>query len=147
MATIPVGYGDGWPRSLSGRGAVFIGGIRAPIAGRISMDSMVVDVTDVPPLLLFPGASAELIGPHQSIDDVARDADTIAYEILTRLGGRYRRLYSPSGKPRADKESVRCASSFWVRAWWGSPRPGILRRPVMMSSSSTARRGPRSKPV
>src|SRR3546814_9918418 len=111
------------------------------------MDSMVVDVTDVPPLLLFPGASAELIGPHQSIDDVARDADTIAYEILTRLGGRYRRLYSPSGKPRADKESVRCDSSFWVRAWWGSPRPGILRRPVMMSSSSTARRGPRSKPV
>ena len=65
---------------------VWIGGVRAPIAGRVSMDSMTIDVTDVPEALLAPGAPVELIGPHQTIDQVAADAGTIAYEILTQLG-------------------------------------------------------------
>ncbi len=95
IATLPVGYADGWPRHLSNRGAVFIGGHRAPVAGRVSMDSMTVDVTDVPAALLQPGAPVELLGPHQCIDDVARDAGTISYEILTQLGHRYARTYLP----------------------------------------------------
>jgi alanine racemase len=93
IATIPVGYADGWPRSLSNRGAAYIGGHRAPIIGRVSMDSITLDVTDIPAELLFPGAPVELIGPHQTIDDVAHDADTISYEILTQLSRRYERTY------------------------------------------------------
>ncbi len=91
IATIPVGYADGWPRHLSNCGSAFIAGIRVPIAGRVSMDSITLDVTHVPAELLYPGAAVELIGPHQTIDDVATDAGTISYEILTQLGRRYRR--------------------------------------------------------
>jgi alanine racemase len=93
IATIGVGYADGWPRHLSNRGAVWIGGVRAPIAGRVSMDSMTIDVTEVPEAALAPGAPVELIGPNQGIDQVAADAGTISYEILTQLGRRYAREY------------------------------------------------------
>ncbi|QGP80428.1 alanine racemase [Sphingobium sp. CAP-1] len=95
IATLSVGYADGWPRHLSGRGCAYIAGVRAPIVGRVSMDSMAIDVTDVPDYLLYPGAPVELVGPHQTIDDVAMLADTISYEILTRLGHRYAREYCP----------------------------------------------------
>ncbi|MDE8652456.1 alanine racemase [Novosphingobium album (ex Liu et al. 2023)] len=96
IATISVGYADGWPRHLSNRGSAYIGGVRVSIAGRVSMDSITLDVTDVPDALLYPGAPVELIGSHQSIDDVADDAGTISYEILTQLGHRYTRIYSPA---------------------------------------------------
>lgn len=96
IATIPVGYADGWPRALGNRGSAFIAGIRVPIVGRVSMDSITLDVTDVPAAHLQPGAPVELLGPHQTIDQVAADAGTIAYEILTQLSGRYDREYLPS---------------------------------------------------
>lgn len=95
IATLSVGYADGWPRHLSGRGSAYIGGIRVPVIGRVSMDSMAIDVTDVPDHLLYPGAPVELIGPNQTIDAVATQAGTISYEILTRLGSRYARTYLP----------------------------------------------------
>ena len=91
IATIAVGYADGWPRHLSNRGSAYIGGHRASIVGRVSMDSITLDVTDIPDALLYPGAPAELLGPHQTVDQVAADAGTIAYEILTQLGHRYHR--------------------------------------------------------
>jgi alanine racemase len=94
IATIAVGYADGWPRHLGNRGAAFFGAVRLPIVGRVSMDSITLDVTSLPNGALTLGSRVELIGPHQSLDDVARDADTIAYEILTRLGPRYARTYS-----------------------------------------------------
>lgn len=93
LATLGVGYADGWPRSLSGCGAVYVHGVRAPIVGRVSMDSMVVDVTAVPRGRLRVGDFVELLGKHQTLDDVARDAGTIAYEILTGLGQRFERVY------------------------------------------------------
>jgi alanine racemase len=92
IATIPVGYADGWPRCLGNRGAAYIAGVRVPIVGRVSMDSITLDVTDVPAEHLFPGAPVELIGPHQTIDAVAADAGTISYEILTQLSRRYERI-------------------------------------------------------
>lgn len=95
VATIPVGYADGWPRSLGNRGSVYIAGQRVPIVGRVSMDSMTVDVTDVPAEHLYPGAPVELIGHHQSLDTVAHDAGTISYEILTQLSRRYERVHLP----------------------------------------------------
>ena len=105
IAAIGVGYADGWPRHLGNRGAAFIDGRRAPIAGRVSMDSITLDVTGVPEALLNPGALVELLGPHQTIDDVARDAGTIPYEILTQLGHRYARTYLPV-RTDADRRSL-----------------------------------------
>jgi alanine racemase len=95
VATIGVGYGDGWPRQLGNVGAAYYRGLRLPIAGRISMDSMTVDVSALRPLglSLRLGDEVELLGPNQSIEVVAQQAGTIAYEILTRLGRRYHRRY------------------------------------------------------
>ena len=95
IATIAVGYADGWPRSLSNRGAAFYRGVRLPIAGRVSMDSLGLDVTALADhgLSLRLGDEVELIGPHQTLEDVAQQAGTIPYEILTSLGRRYHHTY------------------------------------------------------
>jgi len=94
LATIGVGYADGWPRCLSGRGAAYVRGVRVPIAGRISMDSMTLDISALPDGALRAGDLVELIGPNQTLDAVAGDAGTIPYEILTSLGRRYARIYA-----------------------------------------------------
>ncbi|WP_414902142.1 alanine racemase [Sphingomonas flavalba] len=96
IATIAAGYADGLPRALGNRGAAYYNGVRLPIAGRVSMDSITLDVTALPPDTLQPGALVELIGPHQSLDQLAADAGTISYEILTSLGHRYHRIYRDS---------------------------------------------------
>ncbi|SEG69544.1 alanine racemase [Bosea lathyri] len=93
LATIAAGYADGLLRSLSGRGAVYHDGVRLPIVGRVSMDSIIIDISAVPEGGLAPGSLVEVLGPHQTLEDVARDAGTIAYEILTGLGHRYERRY------------------------------------------------------
>ena len=93
LATVPVGYGDGWPRALSNRGFAYVGDMRVPVVGRVSMDLMTLDVTDLPSHLAQPGTVVDLIGGPAAIDDVADAADTVAYEILTRLGHRYERVY------------------------------------------------------
>jgi len=90
---VSVGYADGWPRRLGGRGAAYFKGVRLPIVGRVSMDSMTLDVTALADSELAPGDVVELIGPHQTLEAVAADADTITYEILTSLGRRYARTY------------------------------------------------------
>jgi len=92
VATIGVGYGDGFLRAQSGRGRVAFDGHTAPIVGRVSMDLITVDISDLPSdIVVAPGSTAELIGPTVTIDDVAGAANTIPYEILTSLGRRYRR--------------------------------------------------------
>lgn len=96
IATVAVGYADGWLRSSSNRGSAWFSGVRLPILGRVSMDCMTVDVTRVPDGALNAGDWVELIGPSQSIDDVAADAGTIAYEVLVRLGDRFHRVHLSS---------------------------------------------------
>jgi alanine racemase len=93
IATVAIGYADGYLRSLSGRGICHVGGHRVPVIGRVSMDLTTLDVTDVPAGLALPGALVEIVGPHHPVDAVAAEAGTIAYEILTSLGSRYRRHY------------------------------------------------------
>lgn len=93
LATIAAGYADGLPRSLSDRGAVYYGDVRLPIVGRVSMDSIIVDISALPEGTLKLGSLVEVLGPHQTLEDVARDAGTISYEILTGLGTRYHRQY------------------------------------------------------
>lgn len=101
LATVGVGYADGFLRSASDRGAVAIGEHLAPILGRVSMDLITVDVTDLPAGAVDEGTWVEVIGPHRPIDDVAADAGTIGYEMLTSLGARYRRRYVGSSLDEA----------------------------------------------
>ncbi len=93
LATIGVGYADGFLRSGSGRGSVAVGEHHAPIVGRISMDLVTIDITELPSGLVEEGTWVEVIGPRRTIDEVAADAGTIGYEMLTSLGARYRRRY------------------------------------------------------
>jgi alanine racemase len=91
VATISLGYADGWPRHAASR--AFHDGVPLPFAGRVSMDSIVLDISALPPGTLSAGDAVELIGTHQTVDDVAAQAGTIGYEILTGLGSRFHRIY------------------------------------------------------
>ena len=91
IATLPLGYADGFHRALSNGTSVYIGGRPAPLAGRVSMDLLTVDVTDHPDTT--ENTPVEIIGPHRGIDALATDAGTIGYEMLTALGTRYERRY------------------------------------------------------
>jgi alanine racemase len=99
IAVLGAGYKDGVPRALSSRevngpAQVLIGGRRCPIIGRISMDMMAVDITDLMPHSVARGTRAEILGAAIQIDEAAAWAGTISYELLTRLGSRYARLYT-----------------------------------------------------
>ncbi len=90
VATVSGGYADGITRALSGKGALFHGDTPCPILGRVSMDLIGVDVTgldEIPRRL-------HLLGTQQLVDDIAGDAGTIGYEVLTQLGARYARHYA-----------------------------------------------------
>jgi alanine racemase len=92
IATIAVGYADGYLRSLSGQGVAAYRDMILPMVGRVSMDLITLDVTDAPGIA--PGDVLQLIGgAAPSPDDLAARAGTIGYEILTSLGDRYRRAY------------------------------------------------------
>ncbi|WP_405692886.1 alanine racemase [Streptomyces sp. NBC_01185] len=101
LALVPVGYADGVPRHASGRGPVLVGGAVRRVAGRVAMDQFVVDLGGD---TLEAGAEAVLFGPgdrgEPSAEDWARAADTIAYEIVTRIGPRVPRvhLHEDSGR-------------------------------------------------
>ncbi|MBX7199362.1 MAG: alanine racemase [Rhodospirillaceae bacterium] len=99
LATVSIGYADGIPRSWGAGGAGFVDGIRCPVKGRVSMDLVIFDVSNVPDSGLHPGALMEIIGSHSTVDDVATAAGTIGYEILTSLGARYHRHYLPAPTP------------------------------------------------
>ena len=91
IATLGAGYADGLPRSLGGRLQLWAGDRMVPAVGRISMDAITADVSglaDVPPMLT-------VIGPQQGVDQLAAQAGTIGYEMLTGLGHRYARRYLP----------------------------------------------------
>ncbi len=94
IAIVSLGYADGISRHLSNEGSLYYKGYKLPIRGRVSMDLIICDLSDVPecemPTL---GDMVEVIGPHQTIDDLAQSAGTISYEILTSLGARYARSY------------------------------------------------------
>jgi alanine racemase len=93
IATVAVGYADGYLRSLSNRGVGVIGGTRVPVVGRISMDLITFDFSAVPPGLAVPGAQVDLLGAGLELDELGAKAGTIGYEILTALGRRYHRVY------------------------------------------------------
>ncbi len=94
LATINIGYADGFLRSGSGGDLgveVYAGGRYCPVVGRISMDLSIIDISEADPLQR--GDRVEILGPKIGIDDLAAQAGTIGYEILTDLGRRYFRAY------------------------------------------------------
>jgi len=93
VATVAMGYADGWLRHLSGRAGAFFQGTALPQIGTVSMDSITLDVSVLPSGRLQPGDLVDLICPSQTVDDVAARAGTIGYEILTGLGPRLARRY------------------------------------------------------
>ena len=93
VATIALGYADGYFRTLINRTHVHLAGHRVPVIGRISMDLVTIDVTDVPEAESQIGALVEVLGTEMTADDLAEHARTNAYEVMTALGRRYARLY------------------------------------------------------
>ncbi|MCA8878723.1 MAG: alanine racemase [Rhodobacteraceae bacterium] len=89
IATVAAGYADGLLRSLSGKATLYAEGTPCPLVGRVSMDLLTIDITD----LGHDPAALELLGARQGVDAVADVAGTIGYEILTSLGARYSRRY------------------------------------------------------
>ncbi len=100
IATVCLGYADGYPRALSNRGEVLVRGSRAKIAGRVCMDQVMIDVTDIPEVCendvvtLFGRDENEFI----STDDLAKIDNTISYELICLIGKRVPRLYLKNGK-------------------------------------------------
>ncbi len=93
VATVGIGYGDGYPRHVSGMGAeVFIQGRRCPILGRVTMDQVMVDVTEIPDVI--EGDEVEIFGPNIPVAEIAEKAGTIAWEIFTGITPRVARHYS-----------------------------------------------------
>ena len=98
IATVALGYGDGVPRAASNAGVAYVGGARTPVVGRVSMDLIVLDITQCPQPVA-PGDVAEFYGPTLPIEDAAAACGTIGYELLTGLGPRVERRYLWNGEP------------------------------------------------
>ena len=95
VAVLPVGYADGYPRRLSNKAFVLVCGKKAPIIGRVCMDQMMIDITDIPDA--SADSSVVLMGEQKSekitADDLSDLCDTISYEILTSISERVPRVY------------------------------------------------------
>ena len=89
IATLSAGYADGLIRAMGGQARLWHGDVAVPLAGRVSMDLITADITD----LADTPSHLDILGPHQGVDDLAAAAGTIGYEILTALGPRYVRVY------------------------------------------------------
>jgi alanine racemase len=103
IATLPVGYGDGWRRALSDRSAALVRGVRVPLVGRVTMDAVMADVTDVPGPVVTEDDEFVLLGRQgdESVSafDLASTAGTISYEIVTGMARRLPRVYHAAGSP------------------------------------------------
>ena len=109
LAIISAGYADGYFRAAGAndgtRGAeVVVAGKRCPIAGRVSMDLIAVDITDLPATAARRGHLVTLLGEGITVDELAHHFGTIGYEVLTSLGARYARIYKGGTAPAARAE-------------------------------------------
>ncbi|MBA3814136.1 MAG: alanine racemase [Alphaproteobacteria bacterium] len=102
IATIGVGYADGYLRSLSNQGEVYFEGYKLPVVGCVSMDLTTIDITDLPPNKIGLGSWVELFGDHLWASKVAEKAGTVSWELYTRLGSRFERFYLDSAEKSRD---------------------------------------------
>lgn len=94
VATVAVGYADGYLRAAGNQSITYIGEHSVPVIGRVSMDLLTLDVTEIPRDMCRPGDLVELLGERYGVDALGRDSGTIGYEILTSLGSRYERVHA-----------------------------------------------------
>ncbi|MGH1479324.1 MAG: alanine racemase [Geminicoccales bacterium] len=97
IATVPIGYADGYQRAAGEKATARIAGEIVPIAGRVSMDLISLDISTLPQDSVHPGCMVDLIWGSDGVDRMADASGTIGYEVLTRLGTRYARHYTRSG--------------------------------------------------
>lgn len=102
IATLGVGYADGYLRSLSNRGEVYFEGYKLPVVGSISMDLTMIDVTEIPVNKIGLGSWVELFGDNLWANKVAEKAGTVSWELFTRLGTRFERFYMSSSTDVKD---------------------------------------------
>ena len=96
IATVSMGYADGYLRALGSSGVGVLDGIKVPVLGRVSMDLTTYDVSNVPDSATLPGGFIDIISHVVTVNDMAKAAGTIGYEILTSLGNRFHRRYLPA---------------------------------------------------
>ena len=94
IAIIGMGYADGYFRMMSNMGHAYVAGHKVPLAGRVSMDMIALDISALPEHLATMNTRAEFINAHQTVNDLAQQCNTIGYEIFTRIGRRVKRVYS-----------------------------------------------------
>ena len=146
VAVVPVGYADGYFRSLSNLAVMRVHGVNCPVRGRVSMDQTVIEITDVPRAVV--GDTVEIISPDptapNSVEQLARLAGTIPYEVITRLGDRITRValgsleseYVPATRADAMAPLLTAANPQGKQPTAVAPLSGLRRR----------LRGPRSRP-
>ena len=110
IATLPLGYGDGWARALSNRASALVRGVRVPLVGNVAMDGVMADVTDVPGDPVTVDEEFVLIGAqgddHISVAEVARARGTNSWEVVTTLSARLPRVYDAAAVPREVRTLV-----------------------------------------
>jgi alanine racemase len=93
IATIGIGFADGLPRGASNNGVVYLERHRAPIVGRVSMDLAVIDISEIPESVAAVGKWVDIVYDESSFARLAKDSGSAVYELITRLGQRYDRIY------------------------------------------------------
>ena len=144
LATLPLGYHDGYRRGFSNRAAMLVAGVRAPVRGRVCMDQTVIDVSAVPgvrtgdAVVAMGHWGAETV----SADELAGHIGTIGYEIATTVGRRVPRLYVHGGRPvRLTAPLGEWTVGGWEDLPWPDVEATYLRRGSLADGSSIARRG------
>ena len=115
LAIVAAGYADGYFRAASASdgtrgGEVVVAGKRCPVAGRVSMDLIAIDITDLPANAARRGHMVTLLGEGITVDELARHFGTIGYEVLTSIGARYARIYKGSAAQGAAQDSAQAES-------------------------------------
>jgi alanine racemase len=132
IATLPVGYGDGWHRFFSDRACALVRGVRVPLVGRVAMDAVMADVTDVPGTPVGADEESVLIGAQGderiTADELASIGGTIGHEVVTPMSRRLARVYHAAG-------SVVALRTLSGRTVWRTSSSG-------MATSATSRSTP-----
>lgn len=110
IATVSVGYADGYLRSLSATGSAWLGPVELPLVGRVSMDTITINVSALPDDALGAGTLVDLLSPQHGVDELAARAGTIGYEVLTSLGHRYQRCYQNDPAGSRTGQAIACDS-------------------------------------
>jgi alanine racemase len=134
LGVLPIGYGDGWRRALSGNADVLIAAERRPIVGTVSMDNLTVELGDAPDAHALCGSEAVLIGTRGdqriTAEEVARRMHTINYEVTCALTGRVLRIYHRDGEPASDPVSKRASGP--VSESPHEPADGLWAQPAVV---------------